>query len=314
MGARLLAVVLAVCFGLLVVFLPRAMAWAQGEHCDGARVVVDGGQPSPFILPDHEGATLRIQPDAVLLIRAENVPADPSVRWSVAGLGADIAAVSRDMSSGAVQVDVADFSAHVRGLFKIKGTLLTGETEVCTVALRLQVEGFGGTAGMASAAASAVEVLGSLASAPFAASGTNAKLTLKVKLQRRRPRGWRRFLPVPAWKRTITGTVVGAFTGLCVTVLLQQAGVTPLSLATAIWGLIVGGGVTLGAGYSLGALWTYVRSPVEPAQTSDDEPPVAPAEEPRDTPAQEPPDAEADEPHPAPSDEPPSQTREGTPD
>ena len=90
--------------------------------------------------------------------------------------------------------------------------------------------------------------MGSLASGPFAASGMNAKLTLKAKLQRRRPRGWRRFLPVPAWKRTITGTIVGAITGLCVAVLLQQGGVTPLSIATAVWGLIVGGGLTLERG------------------------------------------------------------------
>ena len=57
------------------------------------RVVVEGGEPTPFVLPDHGGAIVRVQPDVVLLITAEEVPVDPSVRWSVAGLGADIAAV-----------------------------------------------------------------------------------------------------------------------------------------------------------------------------------------------------------------------------
>ena len=249
---------------LLALLLPRAVAMAQSDTCQGALVIVEGGQPSPFVLPNNEGGTLRVEPDAVLLISAEDIPPDASVRWSVAGFGTDIATVTRDLSAGDVRVELADFSSHVRGLFKINSTLIAGAKEVCSVSFRVRVEGFGGTVATVATAVSAVGGVGSLASAPFTASGMNAKLSAKVKLQRRRPRGWRRVVPLPAWKRTIISTVVGAFTGLGAAVLLQQTGVTPLSLASGIWGLITGGGVTFGVSYSLGALWTYIKPPQEP--------------------------------------------------
>jgi predicted benzoate:H+ symporter BenE len=57
---------------------------------------------------------------------------------------------------------------------------------------------------------------------------------------------------------------IGAITGLALAVVLQQAGITPLSLTAAIWGLVTGGGVTFGLGYSLGAIRTFLRSPEIP--------------------------------------------------
>lgn len=92
----------------------------------------------------------------------------------------------------------------------------------------------------------------------------NAKLKLKVKLQRRRPRGWRRFVPVPAWKRTIVSTLIGAITGLALVAVLQQTGTTPMSMAAAVWGLVAGGGITFGVGYSLGMVRTLLRPPEVP--------------------------------------------------
>ena len=59
---------------------------------------------------------------------------------------------------------------------------------------------------------------------------------------------------------------MGAFTGLAAAILLQQSGVALLSLATAAWGAVVGGGVTFGVGYSWGALLTYLRPPIEDAE------------------------------------------------
>ena len=113
--------------------------------------------------------------------------------------------------------------------------------------------------------------LGALASAPLSANGINAKVNLKVQVQRRRPRGIRRWLPVPAWKRTMFSTVTGVITGLGVAVLLQQGGFAPLSLANALKGAIIGGGVTFGVGYSLGVLWTLIKPPLpQPAERASE--------------------------------------------
>ena len=96
-----------------------------------------------------------------------------------------------------------------------------------------------------------------------------------MQLQRRRPRGLRRWLPTPAWKRTIFSTVTGVITGLAIAVVMQQSGFAPLSLANALKGAIIGGGATFGVGYSLGVLLTFIKPPVaepeveEPNQASE---------------------------------------------
>ena len=42
---------------------------------------------------------------------------------------------------------------------------------------------------------------------------------------------------------------------------MQQSGISPMSLANAVWGLVLGGGVSFGAGYSLGVLKTFLKPP-----------------------------------------------------
>ena len=73
-------------------------------------------------------------------------------------------------------------------------------------------------------------------------------------------------MPMPAWKRTVISTLIGAITGLATAVVLQQAGQAPLSLTTAISGLVAGGGLTFGVGYSLGVLRTFLRPAEEPEE------------------------------------------------
>ena len=51
--------------------------------------------------------------------------------------------------------------------------------------------------------------------------------------------------------------------GIIVASCMQQSGINPLSLASAVWGLVVGGGVSFGVGYSLGVLKTYLKPPLE---------------------------------------------------
>ena len=99
------------------------------------------------------------------------------------------------------------------------------------------------------------------ASAPLSANGFSAKLDAKGQVARRWPSGLRLILPVPAWKRSIFSTFVGALTGLGLAVVTQQAGINPLSLASAVWGLALGGGVSFGVGYSIGVIKTYLKPP-----------------------------------------------------
>ena len=240
----------------------RAGAPAQIPFCGGARVFIEGGQPSPFILPDFAGKKLRVDPSAVLEIRAENIPPSARLNWSLRGLGTKLASKDLDIGSGVVQVRIEDISAHARGLFQIDGTVLSGVGELCSVPFEIDISGFGGTTALAATGVSAAAGLGALVSAPLSANGINAKVNLKVQVQRRRPRGLRRWLPVPAWKRTIFSTVTGVITGLGVAVLLQQGGFAPLSLANALQGAIIGGGVTFGVGYSLGVLLTLLKPPL----------------------------------------------------
>jgi hypothetical protein len=180
------------------------------------------------------------------------------------GLGSKLGSKDLDIGSGVAQVRIQDISAHARGIFKIDGAVLGEFGELCSVSFEMEITGFGGTTVLAATGVSAAAGLGALASAPLSANGINAKVNLGVQVQRRRPRGLRRWLPVPAWKRTIFSTATGVITGLGVAVLLQQGGVAPLSLANALKGAILGGGVTFGVGYSLGVLRTLLKPPLHP--------------------------------------------------
>ena len=151
---------------------------------------------------------------------------------------------------------MGDFSSHARGVYVVEGTLFSGPVELCNIPFEFSITGFSGTTAFAATGVSAVAGVGALASAPLAANGLNAKLDAKVKVARRRPRGLLRWFPVPTWKQSILSTLVGAVTGLGLAVVMQQAGINPLSLASAVWGLVLGGGVSFGVGYSLGVLKT----------------------------------------------------------
>ncbi len=266
------SIVALIAFILLAAFLlfPPEVVSAQEGACNGASILIKGGEPTPFVIPRDEGDTLRVQSDSPLLLSLANSKTRPlqdpkiEVRVLISGIKLDAFTreVNPDPNSEPTIVTLGDeIPSAMRGLYDVEGTLKDGERNICTVAFQLRVGEFGGVVASAATATSAVAGVGALASAPLASNGMNAKLRLKVKFRRRRPKGWRRLLPVPAWKRTVFSTLIGAITGLALAVVLQQAGVTPLSITTGIWALIVGGGVTFGVGYSLGALRTYLRPP-----------------------------------------------------
>ncbi len=70
-------------------------------------------------------------------------------------------------------------------------------------------------------------------------------------------------VPGPRLEPIGFNTLVGAVTGLSLAVVMQQAGINPLSLASAVSGLIIGGGTSFGVGYSLGVLKTFLSPPQE---------------------------------------------------
>jgi hypothetical protein len=156
---------------------------------------------------------------------------------------------------------VADFSSHARRVYLVEGILFSGPIELCSISFEADITGFSGTTAIAASGVAAVAGVGALASAPLAANGLNAKLDAKVQAARLRPRGLLRILPVPAWKRSIFSTFVGALTGLGLAVVTQQAGINPLSLASAVWRLALGGGVSFGVSYSIRVIKTYLKPP-----------------------------------------------------
>ena len=166
-------------------------------------------------------------------------------------------------TSGVTAVNVADFHSRPGAIYGIKVTLFSGPIELCALPFRVNISGFGGTTAYAVTGVSALAGAGALASASMAANGLNAKLDTKVQVARRRPRGWRRRVPVTDWKRSIISTLPGAVTGMGLAVLMQQSGISPLSLGNAVWGLILGGGISFGVGYSLGVVKTLLQSPVK---------------------------------------------------
>lgn len=248
---------------LAAYFVTVATVSAQGGACGTSRVIIEGGDPSPFVLPDNAGDTLKVDPQAVLLVRGENLPPNSTLRLGLSGIGVGLNREIGPVGTTPVSIDLADYSEHVRGIFQLEGTLLSDQTEICTTSFRVKISGFGGTVAMVATGATAVAGAGAVASAAYAANGTNAKVKLKVTVEKRRRAGWRRWIPVPAWKRIITSTIIGAVTGLAGTVMLQQGGINPISLVTAMWGIVVGGGITFGVGLSFGTLLTFLRPPVE---------------------------------------------------
>ena len=225
---RLLAAVTVV--SSVALLLECATVSAQQNKCEGVRIVIEGGEPSPFVLPNGTGHTLKVAPDSVLHIRAEGFSPGSNVRWRMRGLGRFSPTFAHELDPGIVEVDMTDYSSYARGLYEIEGTLFAGEGEVCTVTLGLNLTGFGGVTAMAAATSAGLLGAATLGSIPFAAGGMSARLRLKVQVQRRRPQGWRRFIPVPAWKRTLTSTLTGALSGLCIGAVLQQGGFVPFFL------------------------------------------------------------------------------------
>ena len=250
-----------------VLWLIASPAYAHdGPHnidCGGPEIIIEGGQPPAFTLPAQSDETLEVDPQAVLTIRGIAMPADASLHWGVQGLGTELAGKDLQFTSGVTTINVADFSTHARGIFEIEGTLFSGPIELCTIPFKLNISGFGGTTALVATGVSVVAAAGALASAPLASTARTAQLTDNSQDAWPGPGGCSASEHQGGNPSSIFSTLVGAVTGLGLAVLMQQAGINPLTLASAVWGLALGGGVSFGVGYSLGVVKTLLKPPVE---------------------------------------------------
>lgn len=143
---------------VLVAYLAMvSAASAQEPGCGISRVIIEGGSPSPFALPDNAEETLNVDPDAVLLVRGENPPPNATIRLSLSGTGFTLDRVIELVGTTPVSVDLADYSKYVRGVFQLEGTLLSGQREVCTTLFRAKISGLGGTVATVATAATTVD-------------------------------------------------------------------------------------------------------------------------------------------------------------
>lgn len=241
--------------------LAPGVASAQETECRGARLIIHGGEPDPFELPRDAGETLTVA--SALDISVEDPPPDPSIDWSVLVLGRRLARPPVDVGPEPTAVDLADLPFDASGRYEVEGTLRTGSEEVCTLAFSVRLGRFGGPLAVAATAATVAAGLGAAGSTFVAVRSARIKLSLELEAKRRRRRGVRRFLPVLAWKPTLVSTLIGMLTGFFSAALVQQGGLAPLSVLTAVYGIIAGGGVTFAVSY-LSALRTYLQLSEEP--------------------------------------------------
>ncbi len=245
--------------------MPPLAPALQGE-CGLSQVEVVGGQPSPFLLPRDSGQTLSIDPDATLHIAVRNPPANGSVQVKLAGLlGGALQATYPIRGVGPVvtvhSVSIADYVRWGRGIYSVEGVLFDSVGDpICRVPFQVRIQGFGGAAGVASAAAAGVAGAGALLNVLGNLKlNLQSRIKVSIGLERRRRRGLRRWMPFPSWKRILTGSVLGTVSGVAIVVLLQQGGITPISLGSALTGLVVGGLAPVGVSVALGSIIGFLR-------------------------------------------------------
>ena len=237
-------------FIALAIFLTTFQSVSADEDaCNGASMTIEGGDPSPFVLPRDQGQTIKIEPNSVLLIGmtgSRTTPfQDPEIAVRVMASGIEIISVTTPLGTGdnpePIPVNLKEhLPPGINGLYEIEGALRHEGHDICTVDFLLQLGEF-------CVATAAVTTVATVSSAGALASVAPAmRLMVLPAIQRRRPTGWRRFIPVPDLKWTLITTLAGAAAGLVTTtLLLPQIGLHPLSIVNGLWGMIAGGGLTL---------------------------------------------------------------------
>jgi hypothetical protein len=217
-------------------------------------------------LPGSLGERLSVNPDDVLTIIASGLPPAGRAEFT-ALLPFGVRATQVEPWSGLLPgqpyelvVDLAEYSAITRGAFDLEVALFAGDDPLCVLSATTVVEGFGGALAVASTAATGVSAGVTALAVVQGASSANVKMNTQVALRRRRRTGWRRFLPVVAWRKTTWATLTGAITGIFAAIAFQQTGQFVLDTGTVAGGAATGGGMSLGVGLAWGSLLSLLKS------------------------------------------------------
>ncbi|GIT44513.1 MAG: hypothetical protein Ct9H300mP11_24490 [Chloroflexota bacterium] len=173
----------------------------------------------------------------------------------------ELAGKNLQLSSGVTTINVAHFSEHARGVYLVKGKLFSGRLSSVPF---LQPKGLRvcRNHGYSSHRSTAAAGVSALASWNIAANGLDAKLNAKIQVSN-------------------ASLVVGKMgTGPCLETLHHQHvhrgnnGIGHISnhtagrnqatvLSNAMLGMIAGGSVSFGFGYSLGVIKTFIKAPAK---------------------------------------------------
>ncbi|MBI4219125.1 MAG: hypothetical protein HY682_03200 [Chloroflexi bacterium] len=269
-------------FLVALVFGPgRALADVAGQDqgsCDGITLQIERGGTVAFDLPRQSGEKLIVEPGEPLTLKFKGISsagrADLTIKLPFGQ------SITRSYSwpfaptNGEFVIDVkpedyGEFADLARGAYPLEVTTFALEEPVCTVPFEVSLgQGIEGPIGVATAAVAGVAAAGAVAASGWAASGAHAKLKLQVAVQRRRRTGLRRWIPVPSWKRTLIGSILGTLTGLLMAIVFQQGGWESLTSFTVIRNVVAGALGSVGFGIAWGSVWSFLKPPLPDAPPS----------------------------------------------
>ena len=194
--------------------------------------------------------------------------------WAAVGSGLASSAVSSAASS-AVSVATSATASVASVTTTAASTAVTAGTSTATSAASGTASGAGGTAaGGTSGSASGVVGGGAPVTGGHSsisdALGFNSQTQVEVELQRRRKRGWRRYIPVPNWKRTIIGSTIGTVTGILASVFLQQGGLRALTTPTILVNAFTGAFGSFGCTLVIGSAIKWIRNPASEEEEKEE--------------------------------------------
>jgi hypothetical protein len=283
-----------------LIFVPVAHAAPPSQEspirCGETTLTIERDGVVLFELPAQAGERAQIDPEATMTLKVENIPARGHVDLIVRlPFGQQVTRTFswEGMVEGSDHVetfgpeDYGEYANLVRGAYPLEVNIFAGDAPLCSVPFEVRVgeAGIQGPIATAAAAASGVAAAGAVAVAGWAAASTAAtsaassaasgaassatsgamtpELKLKVSIERRRRRGWRRWVPLPSWKKTLIGTILGTLTGILLSLTLQQGGFESLTSFTLIRNAVVGAFTSVGFGVAWGSVLGFIRKPVD---------------------------------------------------
>ncbi|GEM_PF-3479648 len=146
-------------------------------------------------------------------------------------------------------------------------TLATGSASTASAAASAGSTAATGTATSGSTAAAGASSLADRASDLVSFEG---ETSLEIEIQRRRKTGWRRWVPVPNWKRSIIGTTIGTVTGVLGSIFLQQGGIQAFTVPSVIRDAFIGAAGSFSFTLVIGSVVQWLRKPVSEVEEKEE--------------------------------------------